>query len=500
MTIDCDGRIQPCGFSGSGRQDGRTSRALWAREIAATLALSWPLVLTNLAQTAMAVTDLAFIGRLGPQALAASALATNLYMTLMFFAMGLVTATAPTIARELGANPDSVTEVRRTVRQGLWSAIVVSIPAGLALWNGQAFFIAIGQAPELAAIAGDYLRAMLWALPPFLGFLALRSFVTALERPHWAFVAAIAAILFNALANWLLVFGNLGFPALGIVGSGAASAIASAVLFFVLAIVVVTDRQFRRYQLFARFWKPDWPRFIALWKLGLPIAVATTLEVTIFSAAAFLMGWIGEAELAAHAIALQITVITFMAPQGISQAATVRVGRANGAGDAAGVTRAGWSAFGLGIAFMAFTATLMLTVPHLLIWAFLDIHDPANAHVLSLAASFLAVGAAFQIMDGAQVLGAGMLRGLHDTRVPMYCAALGYWGIGLTTGAALAFWGGWRGVGIWMGLAVGLAAVATLLTLRWMYRERLGLVKQSRHMRRGRARSDHDEACRLDHV
>lgn len=477
MSIDCEERARPraglrkASFAGA-------PYALWLREISSTLALSWPLILTNLAQTAMTVTDLVFIGHLGPQALAASALATNLYGAVMFFALGLVTATAPMVARELGANGCAFSEVRSIVRQGLWSAITLSIAGGLLLWNGEAILLAIRQPPALAAIAGDYLRAMLWALPPFLGFLVLRSFIAALERPRWAFLAALGAILFNALGNWLLVFGNLGFPALGIVGSGLASATASIALFAVLAAVVVADEQFRRFRLFSRFWQPDWPRFISLWKLGLPMAATTAFEVTIFSAAAFLMGWLGEAELAAHAIALQLAAITFMVPLGFAQTATVRVGRAYGARDALGVARAGWSAYGLGVGFMAFAAVLMLTIPHLLIGAFIDIHNPANAQVLSLAVSFLAVGAVFQIVDGAQVLGAGMLRGLHDTRVPMYYAAMGYWGIGLPTGAVLAFWTGLRGVGIWTGLAIGLGTVAILLTYRWLRRERLGLVKR----------------------
>ena len=332
------------------------------------------------------------------------------------------------------------------------------------------------QPPALAALAGEYLRALLWAMPPFLGFLVLRSFMAALQQPRWAFIVAIGAILFNVLGNWALVFGNLGFPALGLIGAGVASALASLCLFLGMVIVVLRDRRFRRYRLFSDLFQPDWPRLKAFWKLGLPIAVATAFEVTIFNAAAFLIGWLGEAELAAHAIAIQIASVTFMIPYGVAQAATVRVGYAQGAGDAPAATRAGWTAFSLGIGAMVIAALLMVTVPYALVSVFMDVHDPANARVLAFAVSYLAVAAVFQIVDGAQVLGAGMLRGLHDTRVPMIYAAIGYWGVGLPCGAWLAFQAGWRGVGIWSGLAIGLAVVAVLMMQRWTRRAQLGLV------------------------
>ena len=451
-------------------------RAAWKREIVATLLLSLPLVLTNLAQIAMTVTDVMFIGHLGSQPLAASALGANLYSAIAFFALGLVSATAPMVARAEGARRNSVRDVRRTVRQGLWTAVLVSVPGCLALWYGEHILLLLRQPPELAAPAGQYLRALLWAMPPFLGFLVLRSFVAALQQARWAFIVAVGAILFNVLGNWVLVFGNLGFPALGLIGAGVARAVASLSLFLGMVVVVLRDRRFRRYRLFGDLLRPDWKRLKAFWKLGLPIGVATAFEVTIFNAAAFLIGWLGESELAAHAIAIQIASVTFMIPYGVAQAATVRVGYAQGAGDSVGVTRAGWSAFGLGIGSMVIAAALMVTVPYALVSVFMDVRDPANAKVLAFAVSYLAVAAVFQIVDGAQVLGAGMLRGLHDTRVPMIYAAIGYWGVGLPCGAWLAFQAGWRGVGIWSGLAIGLAVVAVLMMQRWAGRGTLGLV------------------------
>jgi MATE family multidrug resistance protein len=244
-----------------------------------------------------------------------------------------------------------------------------------------------------------------------------------------------------------------------------------------MAVVVWIHPKFRRYQLFGRFWRSDWPRFWALLRLGAPISGILAFEVTIFNAAAFLMGLIGAAQLAAHAIALQVASVTFMVPLGLGQAVTVRVGIAYGAGDNAGVSRSGWVAYAMGVSFMAVMALIMFIAPRPLISAFIDIHDPANANVVELAVTFLAFAALFQVADGAQAVAAGMLRGLQDANVPMLYAAIGYWGIGLPLGALLAFQFGFGGAGIWTGLFIGLAVVAALLLYRWLQRERLGLTR-----------------------
>ncbi len=266
-------------------------------------------------------------------------------------------------------------------------------------------------------------------------------------------------------------------PRLELVGAGIATTFSSTIMFGGLALVVLFDRKFRRYRLFGRFWRADWPRFRQLWRLGLPIAATLVFEVTIFNAAVFLMGLISAAAIAAHSIAIQIASVAFMVPLGFGQAATVRVGRAYGARDADGIARAGWTAYALGVGFMTVTAALMLFAPHLLIGGFLDLSDPDNAAVVRLAVTFLAFAALFQVADGAQVVGAGMLRGLHDTRMPMIFAAVGYWGIGFPLGVLLAFPLGMQGVGVWIGLAAGLAVVAVLMAVRWIGRERLGLTR-----------------------
>lgn len=444
------------------------------------LALSWPMILTNLGQVAMNATDVMLMGRLGAQALAAGALGSNLYFMPLIFGLGLMLATSPMIATELGRKKHSVRDVRRTVRQGLWLAVLISIPIWLFLWNAEAVLNWMGQEPALAAQAGTYVRWLQWAVLPFYGYIVLRSFISALERPGWALVIVFIAVVLNAVLAWCLMFGHLGLPTMGVAGAGLATSLASAFMFVGLACVVALEKKFRRYRMFGRFWRADWPRFKALLALGLPIAGILAFEVTIFNAAALLMGLISPASLAAHAIAIQIASISFMVPLGLNQAVTVRVGLAFGARDPDGIARAGWTAYVIGVGFMALMALTMIAVPNLLISAFIDMGAPENAEVIALAVTFLAFAGLFQIADGAQAVGAGMLRGLHDTKVPMVYAGIGYWGIGLPLGVLLAFPLGLKGNGIWIGLSVGLVVVAALLLTRWLRRGRLGLMDERR--------------------
>jgi len=448
----------------------------WTAEARATITLAWPLILTNVAQTAMTTTDVLLMGRRGSEALAAGALGANLYFATMMFGLGLTTATAPMIARELGRKGHSVRDVRRTVRQGLWAAVVIVVPIWIVLWHAEEILLAMGQRPDLASQAGHYMHALQWSVLPFFFYLVLRSFISALQRPQWGLVIGVGGVVVNALAAWGLIFGHFGLPRLGLFGAGIATTLADTLMFVVLAIVVYADRKFRRYHLLGRFWRADWSRFVELWRLGMPIAATLVFEVAVFNASTFLMGLIGEASIAAHSIALQIASLSFMVPLGLSQAATVRVGHAFGARDVDGIRRAGWTALAMGTAFMAVAALVMVTLPRTLINAFLDLDVPANAPVVDLAVSFLALAALFQLADGGQAVAAGMLRGLHDTRMPMIYAALGYWGIGLVVGVVLAFVAKLDGVGIWIGLAAGLVTVAILLLTRWLRREQLGLL------------------------
>ena len=456
-----------------------SSRAAWGAEISATLALAWPIVLTNLCQTGLATTDVVMMGWLGPDALAAGALAVNLNFAFLIFAIGVVTATAPLMAIELGRNRHSVRDVRRTMRQGFWAAIAITVPIWAVLWHAETIFLALGQQPAIAHHAASYLHTFQWQFLPFLFYVILRNFVSALERPLSALWIGGSALIVNAFLVWTLMFGHFGLPALGLPGAGIATTVTNIYMAGGLALLISFDRRFRRYHLFGRFWHADWQRFRAIWRIGLPIAFTLAFEATIFNAATFLMGLISAAALAAHAIAIQVPSFTFMVPLGLSTAATVRVGRAYGARDVGGVARAGWAAYGTALVYACGTATFILVFRHQLVGLFLDWSNPADAVVATLAASYLVWAGIFQLVDSAQVVSAGMLRGLGDTRVPMWLAGLGYWGFGLPVGVVLAFWAHLAGIGIWIGLSTGLAVVALLMTVRWAMRERLGLTRRA---------------------
>ena len=448
----------------------------WRHELRATLSLAWPLILSNLTMALIGATDVLMLGWLGARELAGATLGFNLAMSGAIFCMGLITASAPMMATEIGRMQHSVRDLRRTFRQALWTAVTVVVPFWLLLWNTEDILLLVGQQPDLAEIAGIYISAYMWSILPFLFFLILRNFISALEQPLWALIISVVGVLANALFNYALIFGKFGVPEFGVIGAGIGSVMTNVLMFGGLAIVVMCHSRFRRYHLFGRFWRSDWQRYRAMWKLGLPIAITMGFEGSVFGIAALLMGLISAESVAAHAIALQLASLTFMVPMGLGQAATVRVGIQYGRKDHAGIKRAGWVSFVLGTTFMAAMALVFVLAPDLLISMFIDESAPGNAEVAALAVSFLAIAAIFQIVDGAQVVAAGMLRGLHDTTVPMLFALMGYWFIGIGLGASLAFWRGWEGVGIWTGLAGGLSVVAVLMLARWMMRGKLGLL------------------------
>ena len=463
-------------MDGSAALSPAIERRAWLQELGATITLAWPLILANLTQQLIQATDILLMGRLGATQLAAATLALNLTFTFNLLLLGLLIASSPMMASALGARSNAVRDVRRTFRAGLWLLFVTVPPYGLLLWHVGDVMRAFGQSEELASQGQTFLRAYMWCTAPWLLFQLLRNFVAALERPRIVLWLSIGGIALNALLSWSLIFGHLGLPALGLVGGGVGSTLTWLMMCGALIAVTSLDRRFRRFHLFGRWWRFDRQRTLAMVRLGWPIGATMALEMGVFALAAYFMGWIGAPAVAAHAVALQIAALTFMVPLGLGQAATVRVGLALGRRDRQGITRAGWTAWVLGVGFMGVMALGIWAAPRALVTLFLE-DAPANAAVIALAVSFLRVAAAFQLVDGAQVIGAGMLRGLHDTRWPLIFALVGYWVVGLGIGAWLAFAADWRGVGIWVGLAAGLAAVSALMLARWVLRERLGLTR-----------------------
>jgi multidrug resistance protein, MATE family len=440
-------------------------RRPWRLELTETVQLALPIAMTQLGQIAMMTTDLALVGRLGDTALAGAALAHTILFGAFVVGMGLMSAVAPLAAQGFGARKPRL--VRRALRVGLWAALLLGIPLSLLQLRGEEILLAFGQSPEAAALAGRYLMGLAWSLIPAWGFIAFRNFMGAVNRPEPAFWITLAAIPINFALAYALIFGEFGMPRLEMLGAGVATTIVNIGMCAAAIWVCYARRPFKKYQVLGRFWRTDWPLFWRLVIIGLPISGAFALEYGLFMTAALLMGWIGTSELAAHQIALQVAAIMFMVPFGISMAATVRVGHAVGRGDAPATRIAGFTAIGLGTAFMAAMALLVLATRHWIPGLFLGGETVSSAETVAVASMLLAIGASFFVFDGIQTIAAGALRGLHDTRVPLVLAGISFWAIGFVSAYALGFPLGWGASGIWIGLTIGLFVFAVLLVWRF---------------------------------
>lgn len=451
---------------------------LWSQEARATVTLAVPLVLIVLAYMAMLATDKVMMGWLGPESLAAGHLAGHFYGVVEFFAIGVLDAVAPILSQHLGARRYRM--VRRTFRQGLWVAVIVTLPCMAIIWHAKAILVLLGQDSGLASAGQSYVRFMVSGFLPGLWLLVLSRFLAAHMRPRATLVVTVLGIGLNALADYALMFGHFGFPRLGLIGAGVATAIVTTFMFLALLTFVLIDRRLRRYRLLGRFWRADWSQIYEILRLGLPIAVAHLAEVGMFLAATLLMGLIGTAALAAHAIANQCAAIVYMVPYGIAQAATVRVGRAVGAGKHQAMARAGWTALALGIGFAFLPAAAFWFLGGAIVDVFLDAARPENKTAIDLAVSFLAIAALFQFADGTGRIALGALRGLKDTRGPMLISLAGYWGLGLTSAAVFGVYLDFGGQAIWISLAVAVSVVAALLVPRF-WAQSLPLVDVARH-------------------
>jgi multidrug resistance protein, MATE family len=453
----------------------QTSASPFRAELGATLRLAAPLALANLLQMAIYATDVIFIARLGTEPLAAASLATALFGQMVWTLTGLTGAVAPLVAAELGRRRHAVREVRRSVRMALWLAVGCSL-AGLAVCQaGEPLLLLAGQDPQVSVLAGQFIAILGWSMAPQIASNVLRTFVAALGRPVFAMAIMAMAIVVNAFGNYALIFGHFGLPALGLVGSAVATLITSVMTLLAYCAVIRIDRRMRRYRLFGRWWRPEWQRLRELVRIGVPIGLIVLAEGGLFNAATFLMGLIGPAQLAGHALAFQVAALAFQVPFGVAQAATIRVGYHFGAGDPAAIGRAGTAALAVSLGFSAVAALAMLLFPRTILSAYVDLADPANAAMIGFATQFILVAAAFHLFDSMQAVAAGVLRGLQDTRVPMIIALIGYWIAGGGTAVGLGFATPLAGLGVWIGLAIGLVVVAALLLWRWRARERLGL-------------------------
>ncbi|MCL8486477.1 MULTISPECIES: MATE family efflux transporter [Bradyrhizobium] len=438
----------------------------FALELWDTMRLAAPMALTQLSQIAMMSTDLAFIGRLGGDAVAAAALAGTVYFVGSTFGMGLMSAVAPLAAQAYGAADAGL--VRRALRVGLWAGLFIALPIMLIALNGEAILLALGQAPGVAHLAQNYLAGLAWGIAPMLSFLALRSFMGAVNRPEPVLWITLAAIPLNALLVYPLLYGQWGFPQLGLTGVGLATSTVNLGTFLAGLWFATCRAPFRDYHVLARLQRIDWRLMRQLLVIGAPISLSFLLEYGLFSAAAILMGLISTAALAAHQIALQITAILFMVPFGISMAATVRVGHATGRNDTIGVRRAGLMAMLLGVSLAVLFTVGIILARYDIVQLFLGSGLADAEATAALAATLLLVGTTFFITDALQTIAVGALRGIKDTRVPLLLAVLGYWLIGFPASYVLGLRTALGATGIWIGLSLGTAIYAALLVLRFL--------------------------------
>jgi MATE family multidrug resistance protein len=439
--------------------------AIFYRELRETLWLAGPVVAAQLAQISMGFVDTVMVGRLGQEALAGVALGNTTFFFGLIVCLGVIQAVGPMVAQAHGAGERE--PVERSVRQGLWLGVVLAVPTVLILWNIAPVLHMAGQPASAVAAAEGYLHAILGGFLPALWFMALRSFVEGLARPLPVTVITFVGVGLNIGANYVLMFGAWGLPALGLEGTGWASTFVFWVLSGMLALFVVRIEPFASYRIFSGLRTPDLTYFRELVRIGWPIGVSSGIESGLFVLTALMVGVLGTVPLAAHQIALQCAAFTFMVPLGVGIAGSVRVGQAVGRGQPDAARRAGYASMLLAGLFMLGAAVLFWTVPHAIVRLYIDPSLPGNAGVAALAVALLGIAALFQVFDGVQVAAMGALRGLKDTRMPMLIALLTYWGIGLSTGYVLGLEWGMGAEGLWWGLVMGLAAAALLLSVRF---------------------------------
>jgi MATE family multidrug resistance protein len=439
-----------------------TTNAAHARE---TLVLGLPLIGSHLAQMALHVTDTVMVGWYGVVPLAAVVLGASSFFIVFVVGSGFAKAVMPMVAAALGRGDE--TQVRRDTRMGLWLSIAYGIIVLPIFWWSGPILLALGQDPEVTAIAQDYMRIVGFGMVSALAVTVLQSYLSALHRTQVVLWVTLAAVGLNIVVNWVLIFGNWGFPELGARGAAVATISTQILSLVVLGVYAWALPELRKFHLFQRFWRPDWSAMRQVWRLGVPIGLTGLAEGGMFQASALMMGWIGTVELAAHGIALEVAALTFMLHVGLSSAATIRVARFDGQGDRVQLRQAAKVAVAISLVVAIASVCLFVTLPEPIVALFLDLGNPESQAILIYGSALLALAALFQLADGMQVMALGLLRGVQDTQVPMVLAAVSYWLIGIPCSYVLAFKLGYGGQGLWLGLVVGLFCAAGSLMWRF---------------------------------
>lgn len=443
-----------------------TERHGIAREARALTGLGLPLVGSAVAGFLIHMTDTILLGWYDVVSLAAATLATGYFFNIFILGAGFGNAVLPLVAEAMAAGDD--TRARRATRMAFWLSAGFAVLTFPLFWWSEAIMLAIGQTPEVAAASQAFLRIAMWGMFPALATNALRCYLSAQLLTGVQLWVTLGAVGVNAVLNYGLIFGAYGLPELGIRGAAIGSLVVQAGTLLVLAIYA--QRKLPQMHLFQRIWKSDPQALRAVFRLGWPIGVTSVSEGGLFTVSSIMMGWIGTTQLAAHGVAMQLAALAFMFHIGMTQAATVRAGGAFGRRDRAALVNTGKAAVMVALGFGTLVVLTFLTFNDQLVGFFVAPDDPLRDQVVTIGAKLLMFAALFQFADASQIVALSLLRGVQDTRVPMWLAAFAYWLVGIPMGWLLAFPMGLREVGLWLGLTVGLATAATLLMLRFWRR------------------------------
>ena len=449
--------------------DTSTPRTGPAAEFGPMVRLAVPVVLAELGWMVMGLVDLVMVGSLGPVAIGAVGIGNVLFVAATLAGVGLLLGLDTVVAQAFGAG--DLDRCRRALVQGLYLALVLAPPLMAAIWFGTGLLGAWKVDPAVVPQAAAYLGVIVWSVPLLLLFAAFRRYLQAMNVVVTIAVALIVANLVNLAGNWVLVYGRLGAPPMGVVGSGWATFLARASMLAILAGAAIRHDLRHPAGLRRACLGLDRELMGRLLSLGWPVAAQLVLEVGVFAVATVLAGRLGAVSLAAHEVVLSVCSLTFMVPLGVSAAGAVRVGQAQGRGDGAGSVRAGWAALMLGAGFMAASTLILLGFPRAILGVF-----TTDSRVLAVGLPLLVIAGLFQVFDGLQVVATGVLRGAGDTRTPMVVGVLAHWAVGLPIAWTLAFFTGWGVFGLWIGLATGIVATGVALLLAWTLKVRGGRI------------------------
>ena len=435
------------------------------KDIGGFFMLAIPLASAQVAQATVGLVDTIMMGRLGTESLAAGGLASTMFQFCLTTVSGIVMAVSPLVAEAYGAGQPA--RVEHIARQGLWLAILLTLPLMMIISHLDAGLLALGQPEAIATRAAPYFRFIVWGIFPALGFAMLRGYASALSQANVVIIIVIIGTLVNITGNYVLGFGKLGFPRMELAGLGLSSGLSFWLMFILFLIYTLKHPQLKNYRFLQNFHHVNLKILQKLTTIGGAIAITIALEYGLFATVTFLMGILGTDILAAHQTVYQTMYIIFMVPLGMSYAVTARVGQWLGQKDMKGVRRAGYVGMVIAGLFMFVTAIALVIYRRQVIGIYIDIDHPDNARVLALAIPMLFVSSIAQLLDGIQRVAMGALHGLQDTRIPMLISGLAFWGVGLTSGYGLGFILGFEGVGLWIGQSIGVAVAGLISILRF---------------------------------